>query len=178
MSTERYAFPTLIESLQKGFGERLTPAVLAQWKALGVDVKKLPPAIPADVMAECLRVLARELFPHLSLEEGLRQVGVSFILGWQQTLLGAAASAMLRLIGPVRSLGRLERAFRTADNYSSAVATIQGANDAVIDVADVAELPTYWRGLFEAALHVMGLKGRVELALYEPPRARYLLHWD
>ena len=46
-------------------------------------------------------------------DEALRTLGAQFIRGWQRTALGSAASALLTLLGPARTLTRLDRAIRT-----------------------------------------------------------------
>ena len=177
-ASERFVFPSLIEGYQKGLGERFTDTTRQKLKAAGLDVNKLPPAIPAHEMIPLMHIIAVEAFPDATPEDALRQLGLYAIRGWQSGLLGSAASAMIRLIGPRRALARLDRAFGTTNNFSKATTEFVGPTEALITVNDVQGMPSYWQGIFEAGLEILHLQGRVALDQERPPEAVFRITWQ
>ena len=117
---ERLVFPSLIEGYMKGLGPRFDDALKRKLKANGLDVAKLPPAVPANDMLAHMRTIAAHGWPDEPELEQLRLLGLSAIRGWSTGLLGSAASAMIRLVGPRRALNRLDRAFSTTNNFNRA----------------------------------------------------------
>lgn len=177
-TSERYAFPAAVEGLVHGLGKLVTPQTRAKLLAAGLNVDAPPPAIPRESMATYIRVIAVGAFPHENEAEAMRLTGLHFIRGWQRTLLGGAAAAVLRLIGPTRALPRMNRAFRTSDNFSTASTEFLSQTTAIVTVEDVNTLEHYWHGIFQGALEMMGLKqGTVEMVSVTEPGARYQLTW-
>lgn len=177
MATEKYVFPSLIEGYMKGLGPRFTDETRRKLKAAGLDVAKLPPAIPVNDMTPFMEIIASTAWPDAPKNEQLRQLGLCAIRGWQGTLLGSAAAAMIRLIGPHRALTRLDRAFSTTNNFNRAKTELLGAKEALVTINDVQEMPTYWVGIFEAALELLALEGTVVIDHQTPPEATFRLTW-
>jgi uncharacterized protein (TIGR02265 family) len=173
----RLVFPVAVEGVIKGLGERVTPAALEKLRAGGLDVSNLPPAIPAEDMPRHLRTLAAEIWPEESPDEQLRLMGLTFVRGWQNTFLGAAMSALLRVVGPQRTLQRMDRAFRTSDNFTHGTVVKLAETEFLVTISDVNDMPTYWRGVLQASLEFLGLVGTVELQAYPRPQAEYLIRW-
>ena len=138
----------------------------------------MPPAIPAELMPHIFAAIAEDIWPAESPEERIRLLGLHFIRGWQQTLLGKAAATFLKILGPHRTLARLDRAFRTSDNYTHSSATMVGPKEVLLTISDVDGLPTYWVGLLSGGLEFLGLKGTVTLESYPGPAAIYRLRWE
>jgi uncharacterized protein (TIGR02265 family) len=178
MSTgQRVVFGSLYEGFVQGLGPRLTAEVRAQMKAEGLDFDKLPPALPAADSIRYTRRLAILAFPDEPEVEALRLLGLHAIRGWQQTILGSAAAAMLRLIGPHRTLKRLSRAFQTTNNYSQATSEVVSDKEALVIVNDVDTMPSYWQGIFEAGLELLRLEGTVQLERLDGPQGTFRLKW-
>lgn len=179
MGTEkdRFVFPSLIEGYMKGLGPRFTAETRRKLKAAGLDVAKLPPAIAADAMVRFTAIIAAGAWPEEPQSEQYRRLGLAAIRGWQGTLLGSAASAMIRLIGPHRALTRLDRAFSTTNNFSRAKTELLGPKEALVTINDVQQMPTYWQGIFEAALELLALEGTVAIDHQTPPEATFRLTW-
>lgn len=173
----RFIFPSAIEGILKGLGPLVTPELVAHLKAKGLDVHHLPPAIPAEHWPERLVDIAVITWPELTRDEALRKLGAQFIRGWQRTALGSAASALLTLLGPARTLTRLDRAIRTSDNFTRTETVLDGPNAATVKVSDVQGCPTYWVGVLEAGLEFLGREGAATLLRHEPPAATYRLTW-
>ena len=177
MSSERLVFPSLLDGYVKGLGPRVSAQTRAKLKAAGLDMDKLPPAINASAMIPFMDIIASGAFPMEPREERLRLLGLSAIRGWQSGLLGSAAAAMIRLIGPVRALTRLDRAFSTTNNFSKAKTELLGPKEALVTINDVQEMPSYWIGIFQAALEMLGLEGTVVIDHQTPPEATFRITW-
>lgn len=160
---DKYVFPSMVEGYIKGLGDKWTPKTVTRLKEAGLDVTKLPPAIPGNDMGRYIVIIAQEAWPNEPLPEQMRLLGLWSIRGWQKGLLGAAATQMLRLIGPRRALMRLDRAFSTADNFSRSTTDFPGEREAVITITDPNDSQTYWAGIVEAGLEMLGLTGSVTL---------------
>lgn len=177
MATEQLVFPSLIDGYVKGLGPLFSEVTRQRLKAAGLDMKKLPPAINARAMIPFMEIIAGTAYPDLAREEQLRMLGLSAIRGWQHGLLGSAAAAMIRVIGPRRALTRLDRAFSTTNNFSRAKTELIGDKEALVTINDVQGLPTYWKGIFEAALELLALEGTVTIDHQVPPEATFRIAW-
>lgn len=176
-SDGRFLFPSAIEGILKGLGPLVKPELIAHLKAKGLDVHHLPPAIPAEHWHERLVDIAVITWPDLPKEEALRQLGLGFVRGWQRTALGSAASALLTLLGPARTLTRLDRAIRTSDNFTRTETVLDGPNAATMKVSDVQNCPTYWIGVLQAGLEFLGREGTATLVSHDVPGATFRLTW-
>lgn len=175
---DRFVFPSLIEGFQKGLGDRFTAETKSRLKESGLDVDKIPPAIPAKDVSRYLAIIGQGAWPDVSPEEQVRLLGLQMIRGWQTGLLGSAAAAMLRVIGPRRTLSRLNRAFSTTDNYSRATTDFVGSQEALITINEVHDMPSYWQGVFQGGIELLGLKGTVCIESEAPPSATFRLKWE
>jgi uncharacterized protein (TIGR02265 family) len=174
---ERLVFPSLIEGYMKGLGPRFDAALKAKLKAQGLDVAKLPPAIPATEMLGHMRVICAHAWPDEPELEQLRMLGLTAIRGWSTGLLGSAASAMIRLVGPRRALGRLDRAFSTTNNFSRAKTEFVNEHEALVTINDVQGMPSYWVGILEAGMELLGVTGTVVVDAQRPPEATLRVNW-
>lgn len=174
---DRFVFPSLIEGYIKGLGPLFSEETRKKLKAAGLDVAKMPPAIPAREMIPYMEIVAATAWPQAEKAEQLRLLGLSAIRGWQTGLLGSAAAAMIRIIGPVRALSRLDRAFSTTNNFSRAKTELVSPKEALVTINDVQGMPTYWQGIFQAALELLALEGTVVVDHQVPPEATFRLTW-
>lgn len=151
-----------------------------QLRATGLDIDKpLMPAYPATVIPKWLEVAAEELHPGLPRAEAYRRIGRTFLEGWQETLLGRAAAGVLKVIGPKRTLQRLDRAFRTGDNFIQTEAEELGPTKMRIRFNDVSGVPDYYAGILEQGSVLTNAKnGRVTVESHDRPGATILVEWD
>jgi uncharacterized protein (TIGR02265 family) len=175
--SERLAFPTAIEGLLTGLGDLVTARTRQRLLKAGLDLRAMPPAIPAERMPLYFDTIATDLWPTESHDERARLLGLHFIRGWQHTLLGRATAAFLKLVGPHRTLSRLDRAFRTSDNYTRATYQLVNDHEVLLHINDVDGLPTYWTGLLSGSLELLGLEGTAVLEAFPRPGASYRLKW-
>jgi uncharacterized protein (TIGR02265 family) len=173
----KLAFPTAIEGLVEGLGDLVTPTTKQKLLDVGLDLHRIPPAIPAERMPLYFTTIAQDIWPAEAPDERVRLLGLHFIRGWQHTLLGRAASAFLKLIGPHRTLSRLDRAFRTSDNYTTATYEMVNEKEVLLHISDVDGLPTYWVGLLGGSLELLSLKGTCVLEAFPGPGASFRLKW-
>lgn len=178
MPDERYIFPAAVEGMMKGLGKRATPELKAHLKSKGLDVEKPAPAIPVEEWTPFLLHAATFTWPELPDEEALRLLGLHFIRGWQSTTMGAAMSVMLRLLGPARTLTRLDRAFRTSDNFTRATTVLVSETEALVTISEVQGYPTYWVGILQGGLEVLNLEGEVTVHAVTLPSATLRMTWS
>lgn len=101
----------------QGLGDRVTPRLRERLASLGLDLSRpLHAAYTFDTWLQCLDATAAELHPELERSEGIAQLGLAFLRGFQATLIGKAVFQMSRLIGVERTLLRMDRNARTTNN--------------------------------------------------------------
>ena len=174
---ERFIFPAAAEGMLKGMGPRATPEFRAHMKKHGLDFDHIPPAIPLSTWTPFMKAAAVFTWPHESVDEAMRLLGLHFIRGWKNTAIGSATSMMLRVVGPRRTLTRLDRAFRTSDNFTHAVTELVGTNEALVTINEVQGFPTYWIGILQGGLEVLGRQGTVTVHAANLPEATLRVTW-
>lgn len=117
-SSQPVFFASAFEALYiRALGEQLTPKLKDELRKVGLDVEKpLQPAYPFEVWYQSLLLTATSLHPGVSREEAVERIGVTFLEGFQRTLIGAAVLQFARVIGVERSLVRMDRNTRTSSN--------------------------------------------------------------
>jgi uncharacterized protein (TIGR02265 family) len=111
---------TAIEGLKRALGDVLTPALQAKLAALGVDYgKPLRAAYRQEVWDQALLAAMAVLFPELEREAACFAMGTRYIEGFSSTLLGKAIVELGRLVGPERTLKRMQHNQRSTNNYSA-----------------------------------------------------------
>jgi len=176
-SSVRYVFASSVESLVRGLGTRATPQLRARLRDRGLDLTDLPASLPVEEWAPHLIFFSEQVFPGVPRGEALYSLGQHFMLGWKQSLMGSAIVSLLRVVGPVRSLPRLERAFRTSNNFVKARTELLDAHSARIHLNDVYTLPEYWAGVIHGGLTLIGRAGEVTVEKFEHPGCELLARW-
>jgi uncharacterized protein (TIGR02265 family) len=157
---QRLVFSQTFEGLQRALGDRLTGQVAAQFRALGVDFAKgLEPAYELDVWAKAVHHAAGVLNPELPEAEQLYRFGRAFIDGYERTMVGKAMLTTLRLIGPKRTLERMDRNLRSGNNYTQTRLEPAGEANAFTLWVTPVRYVDWYRGLLTAGLEAAGAKG-------------------
>jgi uncharacterized protein (TIGR02265 family) len=159
----------------------LEPAVVdPAFRSIGVDFKKLLPGYPKKTFIDALHVSARLAFPSLGSEPAFRGVGRLVLEGYVETVLGKAVHAAARLMGPLWTLKRMARNFRTADNCTETRVDEHTPTDVSVWLNDHLDCHGYYEGLFETIVRLAGGVGaRVELEKTSGRReATYRVRWD
>lgn len=168
----------LVDSLLRGLDRRATPTLRAQIKQEGLDFDSLPDVMPIEDWVRHRRRIGALAFPEAEQPEAMRLLGLHFIRGWRNTAIGAATSAVLSLLGPVRTLTRLERAFRTTDCSIRTAVEFVGVHEALLTLDDVRGDPTYWIGVIEGGLELLRRTGTVAIHAHAPPGVILRITWS
>ncbi|MFY0579016.1 DUF2378 family protein [Cystobacter fuscus] len=155
--TEKLVYDYTMESLLRVLGQPLTAEHLSGLRALGVDPRQLQPAYPVEKYTQVLDFVVAELWPRLPREEADFELGRAFMRAYQQTAMGKAVAAVTRLIGPLRSLERMSRNFRSANNFTETKLNEVGPNHCELWF-NHARHPNFFRGLLTEALTRTGAR--------------------
>jgi uncharacterized protein (TIGR02265 family) len=111
---------TAAESLfRRGLADRMTPAVQAELKQIGIDLARpFAAAYPQEVWERGVQCVATRLYGDLPAPQAHTEVGRRYMAGFQHTLLGRATTQLGRLIGPERTLHRMQRNQRTSTSFN------------------------------------------------------------
>lgn len=145
------------EALTRVLGDQLDDGLRARFTALGVDMRRPNPAYPYETWVKSLELAMAVLYPGASEDEGSYRIGRAMLESYGYTLVGRALLAMLRALGPRRSLERMERNLRTTNNYSQLKVIMTSYNTYEITVNHV-RFKHYYRGLFEFGLQNGGAR--------------------
>lgn len=175
----RVVFGPSVEALLRAFGPPWKPGALEALRKLGLDPEKpVQAAYPLETYMQLMETLSRIEFPELDGEARYLQLGHAFIRGFERTFIGRAQLGLLRLIGPRRTLARLTRSFRTANNYSEANLRELAPNRFEVSFAFVQHVGFY-QGVLEAGLREVGAKDLVvSLASRVGLSATYQMRWS
>jgi uncharacterized protein (TIGR02265 family) len=169
-------FEGLFHRAYKG---QVTPALRERMRAHGVDLDRpLQPAYPVEAWNAALLETARALHPDLPLEAAYQKVGERFLEGFGETLIGSAMMALLRTVGYRRALARMERNFRTGNNYIRSHMVERGPTEVDVHFEDMREPPGFFTGIFLAGARMTGAQGvRVECERTGELQCRFHITW-
>jgi len=163
----------------RGLGERVTPALKARLRAVGLDLdRRLAATYPRDMWLQVLRVTIEELYPGVPLAEAYRKLGEVVPSGIGKTLMGSAGLSVARLMGARRALPRIGDVFASANNFMRTKATLLSPTEVELWVSDTYSQPTYLQGALEVATRLLNVKNvRVEILRVEDPACTYRIRW-
>ena len=112
---------TAVEGMfHRAVAGRMTPVVKAQLKEIGLDLDRpLLAAYSQPVWERGVHCMETGLYEALPVEQAYFDLGRLYVVGLQATLLGSAASQLVKLIGPERALKRLPRTVRASNNFTT-----------------------------------------------------------
>ena len=178
---EQLVFPQTVEGLfVRGLAREMTPGLKARLREAGLDLDRpLAAGYRAADFARWIRLAAEALYPGESEEQALRRMGRHFFVGYMDTLMGRALAPVLRVIGPRRTLERMERNFRSGTNYIEVRTETNGPAEVVLHFNDVHGLPGYYAGIAEQGAGLTGAKGTTVEVLPAPaPRCALRVRWQ
>ena len=175
---EKLVFSHSVEAFIRAVRPVLDGTFTEQLKAIGIDTTKpLLPAYPVDVLREALLVGAKRLNPSLPQAAAFVALGRRYVEGFGETLVGRALKTAIRLIGPRRTLDRLAKQFRTANNYSESKVTHAEPGKSLLWCNDVM-YPDWYQGLIIGMLEVAGAKNvMVRLSRHDAEGAFFDVEW-
>lgn len=179
MPAERLWFGHTIDGLfVRGLGARLTPELKEKLRTAGIDLNKPQPAWPIEaVHAGCVAILPT-LYPKLELDAAFRQLGISFMQGYAETFIGTAMVQVMKVIGPRRTLERMQKNFRSGGNFVETRFASTGPTARELWINDVSPHPEFYVGLIEEGGRMIGTKNlRVAITKSEPPALTVNVTW-
>jgi uncharacterized protein (TIGR02265 family) len=150
-----------------------TPLAEALRRA-GYDLTRQEASYPRHVWKASLEAAAREVYPHLTLEEGMRDLGVRFLEGFFQTMAGRAVSLLAPMLGPEGVLKRMPRFFTMGSPGTEVTVHEEGKRAWRMEQLDRHPLPDFAAGLMTAALQRAGVAPQVRVGERGPER--FVLH--
>lgn len=178
---EKLDFAVTYDSLfHQALRADVTPALKAQLRELGLDLDRpLLPGYPAALWPKVMALTAKTLYPGLEVQQAYARLGRRFIDAYFSTVLGGAVALMMRVVGPMRALGRLERSLRSAGNYQQTRFTPRGERQAELWISDVNGVSGWFVGMTSGAARHFGLEHERVTVLHDDGRsATFLLEWS
>jgi uncharacterized protein (TIGR02265 family) len=140
--------------------ERLSAQAWEALRQAGVDLSRpLLPAYSYEMWRRSLELAVADVYPRLPAPEAWRHLGRDVANGMVHTLMGRAMVGVARLLGPLRSLRRLNNTLRSADNYVEARVTELSPTACEVWFNEVMDQPSYYQGVLEASLTMAGARG-------------------
>lgn len=158
---------------------RLSRAARESLRDAGLDLDQdLRPAYPFAAWLRWQDIALRDVWPDLERDEALKKLGRVVIDGLMRTMLGRVMSTAARTLGPRLGMGQLDRGFRMSNNFQCCRVKERGPDACELWINDIADRPTYYVGLLEAALGVMGAReSRLTVLRHESPACTFLAEW-
>lgn len=148
-------FSSMVEGMVRAVGSKLDERALQHCAELGIPLRgKLQPTYSREAWTKVSLFVGGVLWPTLKPEEQRRQLGHRFVEGYTETIVGKALIAAMRVLGPKRALARLEKSFRTGNNYSKAE-LVDGPEGLSMIIAN-SPYPEWYQGMIEKALERTG----------------------
>jgi uncharacterized protein (TIGR02265 family) len=157
MSTERVVFGQSMEGMFRALKPH-TPLEAAAFLKANVKEDRFYPGYPVEAWLDILDACANSRFAHLDELERYAAVGRLFFLGFSQTMVGSALMAMLKILGPRRTVERMTRNLRTANNFTVGTLTSLAPNHHLVHINFTAR-PGFYLGLLESGCLRAGAQG-------------------
>ena len=119
--SERLVFSPSVEGLVRGLGAALTEnaTLKAELRAMGLDLDKpLLPGYPAELWHRALELIARKLYPQLTVPQAYFKMGERTVYGLSDTIFGKATIALAKLVGPRKMLHRMPISVKSGSNFA------------------------------------------------------------
>lgn len=181
MTPEKLFFDGFVEAMiVRPYGPRLTTRAKQRLRERGLDLgAKLHPGYPSHLLVGWLDVLADELFPGTPRPQAHETIGRDFIIGWKHTLLGSAIMQVVKLLPAKRALGRLQRNFRSTDNFTVIEVTDAGPTAVRLHLHDACGSVEFFYGLLDEGATISSAKHpRCRLDAVEGAGARFTCTWE
>lgn len=175
---EKVVFEHAMESLLKLLGSPVGLEHMKPLRELGVDPgRPLLPAYPVEVYAATLDYVVRQRWPGLPREQAYYELGRAFLDSYTETGMGGALKVLVRVLGPHRTLERMQRNFRSANNYTETRLKRLGPTAYEVWFNEVAR-PEQYRGMLTRALELAGAQAlTVELQERRGTETTYRVAW-
>lgn len=163
MAEDEVVFDNTVDALfRRALGSKLGAGTRGRLREAGLDLDApLRPAYPRLTYYRCVHIVAEDLYRTLPSPEAMFQLGAAFIHGFNETLLGKAVLSVVRMLGPKRTLARMDQNFRSSNNYMKTELVERGPGSFELKLSQVSGVPDYFRGVIQTALTIAGAKNLV-----------------
>ena len=145
--------PTLEGLFIRGLADKVDEPLRQRLAAEGLDLSQpLLPGYSRAVVNRCIGLTASHLYPDLPAAEAWYQVGKHVAAGIKKTTMGSAVMALIRLVGPRRSVLRMPRTFSGTNNYMQVALRELSATQFELDLRPSSEQPSYMKAVIEDIL--------------------------
>jgi uncharacterized protein (TIGR02265 family) len=178
--SEALVFTPIFEALARALGPRLNAEAKERFRALGVnyDAPELLPGYPYETWVQAMDLGSQLLLPNASQDARHEATGRRLIDSYGETLVGKALLTAMRVIGPRRSLERMARNLRTANNYTETKLTVAPDGAYHLWCSKVASV-SFYRGLLQRGLEVAGAKEvSVTSLTHDATGATFAITWS
>lgn len=157
---------------------KLDGPIVDELKRVGINLKALEPKYPRTVFREALELVAKHVYPHLTREKAIYELGRQSVAGFLDTLLGKISGTAVLLGGPDRVIEKMPKHARTGDSHYDRI-KVKKEGDAhwKADVSDPAAVPEYFAGMTDAWLRRSGVAPSIELAPTAPGAFSMTIRW-
>ncbi|MBF5044013.1 DUF2378 family protein [Aggregicoccus sp. 17bor-14] len=181
MSTplERPVRVSALEAILRGLGHAPgSPAWREAAGLLGGQLGALPAIVPVESYVELMRWAARTAFPTLIPTQGIYEVGLRLVDGYQQTLVGKLQLATLPLLGPHRIAMMSPDLFRRNAPFGTRTIRQVGPGQYLLEFRGIPIPSEFYVGALTSSLRVAGMKGGdVTARVLGPEDVDYDIRW-
>ncbi|MBL8919989.1 MAG: DUF2378 family protein [Myxococcaceae bacterium] len=176
--SEALVFGPTFEALARALGSRLTNETKDRFGALGVDFNHvLLPAYPFETWVKAMDLGSQLVMPNATERERHAAMGRRMVDSYGETLVGRALLTAMRVIGPRRTLERMARNLRTANNYTETKLSAGSDGAYQLWCSRVASTAFYC-GMLQRGVEVAGGKGVLVEALgQDAAGATFSVRW-
>ncbi|MFB1484394.1 DUF2378 family protein [Corallococcus sp. RDP092CA] len=176
---DEVVFGHTVEGLLVALDGHLDAALRARLKDAGLDVEgKRAPAYPKAQWYQWLRISAEALFPGVPLPQAHWQLGERFIEAYFSTSMGRALQAVLKILGPARTLERTTRNMASGSNFVRVDVERLGPTDYRLKVNDAGLHPEFFGALCHFGTLTTGVQGLTTVVeAHAAPSATYRMRW-
>jgi len=170
--------PSPVESTTDGasfeamFTRTLKPegTFLEELRAVGFDPRSYRGRMPTRIWHACLDVARRHTFPTHSVADGYHRLGLLFMEGYFQTILGRLLTAAMPLVGLERSLMRVPKAWKANQPTLEMTVEKQADRQWRVEIKEKGVLPDFCAGLLEGGAKPIGVTVQVNVLERSPDR--------
>lgn len=166
-----------VEALLRPEVVSATPELLERLRAVGVDPEHLEPKYSVTQLRGVLDAIRLQVLPERPVEEGYRELGRRFVLGFKQTPVGWIFSAMAPLFGPDLTMQTLPRYLSSVRDDFPISVIAEGDHRYRFMYREAAQYPGFIAGCVEVVLETCGVTSYEVTWLPRDPGFELLVRW-
>lgn len=176
---ERPVRVSALEAILRGVGHAPgSPSWREAAALLGGQLGALPEVVPVESYVELMRWAARTTFPTLIPSQGVYEVGLRLVDGYQKTLVGKLQLATLPLLGPHRIAMASPELFRRNAPFGTRTIHKVGPTQYRLEFRGIPIPSEFYAGALTSSLRVAGMKGgQITPRVLGPEDVDYEISW-